>query len=309
MKKIVVFGSINTDLAINSLYFPNQGETVKGSNFSISQGGKGANQAVAASRLGAKVDFVGCVGDDPFGEKCLRNISNENISPKYIRKIFGTPTAVAIILKANNDNRIILDSGANEHLSLEDLNNYILNNIVTDSIFITQLENKIEVNFQAIKLAKMHNMITIFNPAPASKIPVEIYSLIDYLVVNQSEAKILSGIYPLTNSEAEEVYNELKKYGLKNLIITLGVLGSIVFTENEVRRIDPFEVKVVDTTGAGDAYIGALAYMLAIGKDIISACKFANIVAGVSCTKKGAQGGLPTLDEVNVFLRSVNNGF
>lgn len=308
MKKIVVFGSINTDLAINSLYFPNQGETVKGSNFSISQGGKGANQAVAASRLGAKVDFIGCVGDDAFGEKCIKNISNENISPKYIRKVFGVPTAVAIILKNNNDNRIILDSGANEHLSLDDLNNYILNNIVTDAIFITQLENKMEINFQAIKLAKKHNMISIFNPAPASKIPVELYSLIDYLVVNQSEAKILSGIYPLTSFEAEEVYNELKKYGLKNLIITLGVLGSIIFTENDVRKIDPFEVKVVDTTGAGDAYIGALAYMLANGKDLISACKFASIVSGISCTKKGAQCGLPTLDEVNVFLRSVDNG-
>lgn len=308
MKKIVVFGSINTDLAITAPYFPTKGETLKGGNFSISQGGKGANQAVAASRLGAKVDFIGCVGNDPFGKKALEAFKCENINTKYIRTVDGIPSAVAVIIKVNNDNRIILDLGANELLCAEDLNNYKLNQIVKDSIFITQLENKQEEIMKAIKLAKASYMSTIFNPAPASILPDEIYQYVDYLVINQTEAKILTGIYPLTMDDAKNIYSILKAKGLNNLILTLGVLGSVVITRSEINKIESVEVRAIDTTGAGDAYIGALAYSLANGEDLVSACNFASIVASISVTKMGAQDSLPTMDEVNCFKRSIENG-
>jgi len=304
MKRIVVFGSINADLEISTKYFPEKGETIKGYGFNITFGGKGANQAVAASRLGAQVDFLGCVGADPFGEKCLKNLKNENINIRYVRKIEGVNTSIALIIKANKDNRIILDSTTNELLKVDDLNNYILNNIVSDSIFITQLEGDINETFKAIELAKKNKMITIFNPAPAYKIPTHLYSSIDYLIVNQTEANILSDIYPLTINDAKAIYAKLKELGLKNLIITLGALGSIVINEEILQKFDSLDVDVVDTVGAGDAYIGAFAYCLSNGKDLISACKYANIVAALSVTKSGAQGGMPTSIEVYEFLRS-----
>lgn len=308
MKKIVVFGSINTDLTISSTYIPTSGETLKGSDFRIGHGGKGANQAVAASRLGAEVQMIGCIGNDSFGKDALISLKNEKIGTTYVRVVEEVPTAVAIIIRVGNDNRIILDGGANDLLSADDLNNYMLKHIVTNSIFVTQLENNPDEIFKALKIAKKSKMLTIFNPAPASKIPDKVYQYLDYLVINQTEGKILTGIYPLTKADCIEVYNILKAKGLNNLIITLGVLGSVILTEDRIVEIDSIKVEAIDSTGAGDAYIGALAYMLAKDKDIVEACEFASYVSALSVMKLGAQESLPTLDEVNCFRRSIENG-
>ena len=309
MKKIVVFGSINTDLTINTPYIPTSGETLKGNDFRITHGGKGANQAVAASRLGAEVQMIGCIGNDTFGKDALISLKNDKVGTTYIRVIDDIPSAIAIIIRVNNDNRIILDSAANEFLRAEDLNTYMLKHVATNSIFLAQLENNPEEVYKALKIAKKAKMITIFNPAPAIPLPDTVYEIIDYLVINQTEAKILSGIYPLTLEDTKSVYKKLRDKGLNNLIITLGILGSVILTNSEVEKIDSVEVQAVDSTGAGDAYIGAMAMCLANDKTLVESCKFASYVSALSVTKKGAQDSLPTLDEVNCFIRSKENGY
>ena len=308
MKKIVVFGSINTDLTITTPYIPTNGETIKGSDFHINHGGKGANQAVAASRLGADVQMIGCIGNDEFGKNALINLKNENVGTTYIRVIDDIPSAVAIIIRTFKDNRIILDSGANELLSAEDLDTFMLKHNVKGSLFLAQLENNPEEVYKALKKAKTSGMITIFNPAPAIKIPDEIYGIIDYLIVNQSESEILTGINPLTENECINVYQILKEKGIKNLIITLGVLGSFVINETENKKIDGVKVETVDSTGAGDAYIGAFSYSIANNNSITKACEFASYASALAVTKVGAQIPLPSLDEVNCFKRSKENG-
>lgn len=309
MKKIVVFGSINTDLTINTPYVPTSGETLKGNDFRISHGGKGANQAVAASRLGAEVQMIGCIGNDTFGKNALISLKNDKVGTTYIRVIDDVPSAIAIILRVANDNRIILDSGSNEFLSADDLNTFMLKHVATNSLFLAQLENKPEEVYKALRIAKKAKMITIFNPAPAIPLPDTIYENIDYLVINQTESKILCGIYPLTLEDTKSVYNKLKEKGLNNLIITLGVLGSVILTKSSVQKIEGIEVQTVDSTGAGDAYIGAIAYCLANDKSLEESCKFASYASALSVMKKGAQDSLPTLDEVNCFIRSKENGY
>lgn len=307
MKKIVVFGSINTDLTISSPYIPTTGETLKGDDFTITHGGKGANQAVAASRLGADVQMIGCIGNDSFGRDALISLKNEKIGTTYVRVIDDVPTGIAIIIRVQGDNRIILNSGANEHLNCEDLRTYMLKHISKSSVFVTQLENKPEEVFKAIKQASRSKMMTIFNPAPASIIPDDVYEFVDCLVVNQTESKILTNIYPLTDDDCLNVYKILKNKGLKKLIITLGILGSVVLTEDRTVKIDGIQVDTVDSTGAGDAYVGALSYCLSKDMDLIEACRFASNVSALSVMKKGAQDSLPTFDEVNCFIRRKEN--
>ena len=304
MKKIVVFGSINTDLTITTPYIPTNGETIKGSDFHINHGGKGANQAVAASRLGADVQMIGCIGNDEFGKNALVSLKNENVGTTYIRVIDDVPSAVAVILRTFKDNRIIIDSGANELLSVEDLDTFMLKHSVRGSLFLAQLENNPEEVFKALKKAKNSGMITVFNPAPAIKLPDEVYGNIDYLIINQSESEILTGITPLTDKECIGAYNILKEKGIKNLIITLGVLGSFVITESVTKKIKSIKVETVDSTGAGDAYIGAFSYYIANNKSITEACEFASYASAPAVTNIGAQDPLPTLDEVNCFIRS-----
>lgn len=303
MKKIVVFGSINTDLSINCPYIPTTGETLTGNDFYISFGGKGANQAVAASKLGADVSLVGCVGSDKFGEEVIRVLNDYNVDTKHIRSIDNVSTGVAVIIKVGLDNRIILNKGANDFLKSEDLSSYMLKHINKNSIFVTCLENNKDEVFSAIRLAYKANMITIFNPAPAINISDNIYEFVNYLVINQTEANILTNIYPYTIDDVQNVYLILKQKGLKVLIVTLGVLGSIIASDEYIKKIDSAKVNTVDSTGAGDAYIGAIAYCLSMDMDIYDACTYASYASAISVTKKGTYDAYPTFDEVNCFKR------
>jgi ribokinase len=301
MKKIVVYGSINVDLAINTPRIPNDGETINGNNFYRSCGGKGANQAVAAARLGANVQMIGCIGDDSFGKETLLSLKRNNVGTTYVKVLEEVTSGVAIIIRQGVNNRIIIDKGANQHLSINQLLEFNEKHSVENEIFITQLENDLDKTMEALAFAKSKNMLTVLNPAPAVEITESNYKNIDILILNQSETEILSGIYPESEIECKEAYTHFSKLGVKQLIITLGKSGSYVFNEKHFLKVNPESVKVVDTVGAGDSYIGGLTYMLSKGSDIFVAAKFAGKVASLTITKEGAQSSMPSLEEVQKY--------
>lgn len=300
MKKIVVFGSINTDLVIETNRIPQNGETYKGNNFYTSHGGKGANQAVSAARLGGDVDFIGCVGNDVFGQESYKNLKDHGINTEYIQVLPNIPSGIAVIISMNQDNRILINGGANDHLKASQFKHYLRHNN-HKGIFVTQLENNPLEVFTALKLAKQNGYATIFNPAPAEKLNHDVYASVDYLVINQTEAEILTGIYPKDEQEAKIVYEYFHSFGLDTLVLTLGKKGSIIFHQDDIIHIDAISVNTVDTTGAGDSYIGAFAFGLANGYTIYDCANLASKVAALAVTKAGAQTAMPTLQEVNKF--------
>jgi len=302
VKKIIVFGSINTDLVINTPYIPDEGETIKGYEFYMSHGGKGANQAVAAAKLGGDVHLIGCLGNDDFGKNSLIALKKQNVRTTYVSIIDNIASAVAMILRTNGDNRIILNSGSNEYLSATSFKNFIDSHGYENSIFVTQLENKPEEVFKALKMAKEHGMVTLFNPTPAMKLEDDIFKSIDILVINQTESKIITSCYPNTFDDCPSIYLKLRNLGLKTLIITLGKKGSAILSENGSFFIEGIKMNTIDSTGAGDAYIGALAYGLSCDYSLQAAAELANKVSALTVTSTGAQESMPTLEQVNNYF-------
>jgi ribokinase len=278
MNKIFVMGSLNMDLSISSDVFPKEGETLIGYNFITNPGGKGANQAVAASKLGAKVIMLGAVGNDFYGKELIKNLAKNKIKTKYVKTIDGS-TGVAVIVVNKGQNRIILDSGVNFKYDFEDYKNILKKEAKTGDYFITQLETKIENVVKGINFAKQLGLITIFNPAPAYELPLDIYKSIDYLICNETEAFILTDISPDNEQNILKIMEKFINLGVKNVIITLGKNGSVYFDKG-IQYIPAIDVKVVDTTGAGDTYIGAVAVELKKGSKLPSTrevSKFLNI--------------------------------
>lgn len=298
--EIYVLGSINVDLVITADVLPDQGETIRGRNFMINAGGKGANQAVAASMLGAKVNMIGAVGNDEFKDVALNSIKNSGVNILNIKQKPST-TGVAVIIKNNNDNRIILDSGSNFKLNINDLKEG-LKNATKNDVFITQFEINEDVLYEGLKMAKEKEMITILNPAPAKIIDDQMYELIDYLVINQSEAKLLTNIYPNNLEDSKKVFEFFKNKGIKNLIVTLGSKGSVYLGE-ETLYIDSYKIKPIDTTGAGDAFIGSFAYSLINKMSYKEGLNLSNATSALVCLKEGAQKAMPTINEVKIFMK------
>lgn len=288
MKKIIVVGSINTDLVISAPYIPEAGETLTGKGFFTAHGGKGANQAVAASRLGGKVIMCGCVGDDEFGTSSIAALEKEGIDVSNVRKINGVPTGTAIIIIENGDNRIILDRGTNECLSKEDID-AVLSKANAGDIYLTQLENPIEVIGYGLKKAKEKGLFVVLNPAPASKEIIPFIKYCDLITPNETETEILGG---------EQKLLEITK----ELLITLGSKGYKIITKDGATNYPCIKVKAIDTTAAGDTLCGGLVARLSIGDDIVSAAAFGSKAASIACTKMGAQPSVPTLSEVLEFV-------
>ena len=298
MSKIYVLGSINMDMVITTPYIPAEGETLTGSNFFLNGGGKGANQAVAAAKQNVRTFLIGNVGNDIFGIDLINNLGNYNVDTIYLHKLNQTPTGVAMIIIHNNDNRIILDGGANHKITYDQIDE-ALKTANENDIFITQLENNLDAVEYGLKMAKKNRMKTIFNPAPAKEINKELYNYIDYLILNETECEILSSLYPKDEITIKKVYQEL---GVKNLIITLGSKGSLLVKENEIVKIEPNKVKAVDTTAAGDTYVGVFASQLVKGKTEIDALNYASIASSLTCLKEGAQQSIPFENEVLEYL-------
>lgn len=288
MKNIYVVGSINTDLVINTPYIPKAGETLTGSGFFTAHGGKGANQAVAAARLGGKVTMCGCVGNDDFGLLSRESLKKEGIDVENVRVIDGVPTGTAVIIVENGNNRIILDKGANACLTEKDIDK-VLGNAKTGDIYLTQLENPIEIIAYGLKKAKEKGMYVVLNPAPANKEITPYLSYCDLITPNESELELLGGREKL-----------LEK--VETLLITLGGNGFEITTKDDVQKYPCMKVAVVDTTAAGDTLCGGLVVKMAEGKPLAESAKFGSKAASIACTKKGAQPSIPIRNEVEQII-------
>ena len=302
MKKLIVLGSLNMDLSIQSDYMPKSGETINGYGFFMNSGGKGGNQAVAAAKLGVEVKMIAKVGNDIFGKQLVEDLKKYGVDVSNVEISDDVSSGVAMITRCNNDNRIILSNGANHALDFDSIKDKLQKIGNPGDVFLTQLENDFEVVKKSLKYAKELGLYTILNPAPARVLEDDLYQYLDLIIVNQSECELLTGIYPDNEGTYQEVLDVFQAKGVK-AIVTLGTDGSITNYNGKLQHIDSRKVKAVDTTAAGDSYIGALCRYIVYDKDFIEGLRFASDVAALTVTKEGAQVAIPYLNEVEEYFK------
>ena len=301
--RILVLGSSNVDLILRIPRFHNPGETITGENLLTAYGGKGANQAIAAKRLGGEVLFLTKLGKDSFGQSYRKYLTENGLSPHFLLQDPKLPTGVAVIeLNPRGENRIIVSPGANGALSVRDLESRrdIWKGV---RVFVAQLETPLNAVSEGLKMARKNNALTILNPAPAIPLPLKVLSLADFFVPNEWEAQILSGMKIREKRNLSQVAQKLLGRGVKNVIITLGADGLYFRNRDEEVRMRAFRVKVTDTTAAGDAFMGALASALAAGKPMREVLHRANAAGALAATRLGAQPSLPHLKDLERFLK------
>ena len=286
MGKIGVVGSINMDMTVKTERIPLKGETLKGEDLKYIPGGKGANQAVAAARLGADVEMFGCVGDDSAGESLVKNLQEQGVKTKHIRTVPGIPTGLAMITVGDKDNTVIVVAGTNNCVDIDYINE-VRDAILECEIVLLQHEIPQETIEYVINLCADNGVKVVLNPGPARPVRKEILEKVTYLTPNEHETVILFG--------KEKSFEELMKAYPEKLVITQGSRGvSTCLKSGEIVLIPARKVNVVDTTGAGDTLNGAFTVAVTEGKNITDALVFANAAAGLSTEKFGAQGGMPT---------------
>lgn len=297
MAKILVVGSINMDLVVRVPHSPKAGETVLGGDFETYPGGKGANQAVAAARMGGEVTMVGRVGNDNFGDTLIQGLVENNIKTSYVIKDSEVSTGVAMIaVAADGENLIVVASGANYEVSPEDVAN--TRDIMRDTdLLLVQLECPIEAVAAAAELAKAYEIPVVLNPAPAQPLSKALLSNVDVLTPNETELMQLSG-----EDDLEKAIEKVLSLGVKNLVITLGANGARVVTDEIDQHIPAHEITAVDTTAAGDAFNGALAVALAEGKPLLEAVRYGMAAGALAATRPGAQPSLPARDAVENLI-------
>ena len=297
MKKILVIGSLNMDLVTMSERHPKLGETIIGKSFFQIPGGKGGNQAVAISKLGGDVTMFGCVGKDSYGDILIEELKKNDVNIDSVKKVEKNTGIATIVVDENADNTIIVVPGANFEISIDDIDKNI-ELIKNADIVLLQLEIPIDVVEYILKKSKEYNKITILNPAPAENLSIDIIKNVDYLVPNETELELLSGMPTDSEEEVLVASKKLMDMGVKNLIVTMGKNGSIFVGEDKVVKVGIHKVKAIDPTAAGDSFIGGVIRMLAEGKKIEEAMEFGARVGAITVTKEGAQSSLPTWDEV-----------
>ncbi len=294
--KILVIGSSNTDLVIKTEAFPKPGETVLGQTFLMNPGGKGANQAVAAARLGAEVRFVAKLGKDVFGKEALLGFQKENLDTQYILETPDFPSGVAsIIVNGSGENQIIVASGANMDLKPADLPDAIFQDV---ALVLVQLEIPIETITYIVEKCRELHLKFVLNPAPAQKLEDNLLKGIYLITPNETETKILTGILPENEETLKESALYFREKGIENVIITLGKQGVYLSNDRYAQIIPAEEVVAIDTTAAGDVFNGAIVTALSEGKDWIEACQFACKASGISVTRMGAQSSAPYQHEI-----------
>ena len=298
MNKVVVVGSSNTDLVVKLSKLPAPGETVLGGDFLEAAGGKGANQAVAAARLGAEVVFVASLGQDPFGDRALENLGSDGIDVRWVRRDPAHASGVALIMvDRQGENMIAVASGANAHLSLEDLEK-ARPAFENARVVLAQLETPLAVIQRAAELAQEVGAPMILNPAPARPLSDELLGRVEILTPNEVEAEALSGIPIRDQDSACRAAESLQARGVQTVVITMGSKGVWCVSGKERFGVPAIEVQAVDTTAAGDAFSGAMACALAEGRSLRDSVAFANRAAALSVTRTGAQPSLPTREEM-----------
>ncbi|MCC7164670.1 MAG: ribokinase [Anaerolineae bacterium] len=290
---VTVVGSFAVGLTLRAERFPVKGETLLGRDFDMGPGGKGSNQAVQAARLGANVEFVGRIGADNFGAIGKQLYTQEQVDTTYLFESPDRNTGVGfIVLDAHGDNFILLDPGANELFSTDDVDR-ARERIQTSNVLITQLEIPLETAGHALKLAHDANVISILNPAPARRVPPEILQYADLVTPNETELRLMLGRAPDDNANSIDLCDELIQMGVRRVILTRGVNGATIVTHEGYHNMPAFRVRVVDTTGAGDAFNGTLATYLARGIPLEPAVRYAGAAGALACTRLGVIPSLP----------------
>jgi ribokinase len=299
MSDILVIGSLNADLVVRAPHFPQPGETISGDDLNIIPGGKGANQAVAAARQGASVAMLGRVGQDSFGPFLLDNLKADSVNITHVLADDAATGTAIIIVDANGQNSIVLSAGANGKVSPADVDHA---SSLNPSLILLQLEIPTPTVLHAAQYAKQNNIRVILNPAPAKALPDELIALTDFIIPNETELSLLTGIEVQDLASAEQAAKVLLKRGAKNVIVTLGSKGALFVSDQQVLQVSAYKINVVDTTAAGDAFIGGFASALLRGLEVETAVKYANACGALAATKFGAQPSLPTKEETEKFI-------
>ncbi|ACL69216.1 ribokinase [Halothermothrix orenii] len=300
-KEILVIGSLNMDLIVQTEKYPRKGETVPGENFKQVPGGKGANQALTAGKLGGQVRFIGSCGKDEYGTTLLNNLKNGGVIVDDILRVEKNTGIAMITIEKEGSNRIIYVKGANEYVT-PDVVMKMEDRFKKASILLIQMEIPLESVIKAVELAKKYQMKVILDPSPVQGLPEKIFPLIDYILPNEIE---LDELVKNGCQIEEEKAKHLLKLGTNNVIVTKGKNGVSHYYEDKVATYESYHVKAVDTTAAGDAFAGSLAYGLSQGWSLEKTIKFSNLVAANSVTKLGAQSSLPTYQEVMKFAKHI----
>ncbi len=301
-RKIVVIGSSNTDMVIRSPRMPRPGETVLGGEFMMNPGGKGANQAVAAARLGGEVTFIAKVGDDVFGKQTLENLAKEGIVTDHIGVVADVPSGVALInVDASGENSISVASGANSTLSTTDID-AAEDAIASAGVVLMQLEVPVSTVAYAAQVAKRHGVPVVLNPAPAPNMPLpaELLENVDIIIPNRTEMELITGVG--CDQPVEDGVARLRELGVATVVVTLGSEGSLVCSGDTIAKVAPFKVAPVDTTAAGDTFCAALCVGIAEGLSLDRAALFGNLAASVTVTRAGAQPSLPMRSEIDALI-------
>lgn len=299
--KILVIGSSNTDMVICTGHLPLPGETVIGGTFFMNPGGKGANQAVTVARLGGRVSFVCKTGSDIFGHQANQLFNEEGIDTSYVFSDTKNPSGVALItVDTNAENCIVVAPGANAHLTPGDLQRSA-EAVEAADIVLLQLEIPMETVEAAAMMAHRLGKKVVLNPAPASELPPRLLETLYAITPNETEAEAISGIRITDERTAEEAARRIASMGVRNVIITLGAKGALVFDGRHCEIVPAYRIQAVDTTAAGDVFNGALVVALSEGRTLPEAVRFACKASAISVTRVGAQSSVPYRTEVDVF--------
>ena len=302
MNKLVVLGSVNADHVLQVASFPRPGETLHGHSYCVIPGGKGANQAVAAARLGADIAFIASVGDDSFGHTMLETFANEGINTEAVMVEENMPTGIAMIqVAATGENSICISAEANGCLTPARIEPH--HKLIADAdTLLMQLETPIETIEAAAQVAKSAGTRVVLNPAPAQPLSDDLLQLVDMITPNETEAELLTGIKVTDMASAQLAADALHAKGIELVMITLGSQGVWVSQNGNGQQVEGFRVEATDTTGAGDTFNGALLTGLQEGRKLDEAIRFAHAAAAISVTRMGAQTSIPHRSEVKRFL-------
>lgn len=300
--KIIVIGSLNMDLIVRAPNLPAPGETVLGGSFATASGGKGANQAVAASRLGAQVSMVGRVGKDSYGDALLQGLQSDGVDTRFIQRDPDQPTGLALItVDDHGENSIVVVSGANWQVSPADID-LAADQIISADVLVLQLEIPLESVEYAARLAHQHQVPVIINPAPARALPASLLPCVTYLVPNESEAALLSETAITDFRTAQQAIERIRQLGVNTVIMTRGSQGAYVSAHSISYAVPAFQVDPVDTTAAGDAFVAGLAFSIAARQPLEQAVRLAAAAGALATTKAGAQPSLPNAEQVQALL-------